>query len=352
MGKRTIALFLTVLMAASLAIGCGSSKHTTKSKKADDEVPEVELTETYALILSQSDNAYETKIEEGFIEVMETAGKSYTIDRPGQGTAEEQAKYVNKLISEKVSCIAVSPVDAEELAEPLQKALEAGIDVCAFDTPTTPDSRELFINQSGTEQISVTLMDAALDISGGIGDWAILSSQSSSSNESKWISAMRSTMKDEKYKDLNMVEIAYSDNQYQRAYDQTKSLLQNYPDLKTILVTDTDSIVAACEAVSDAESSVKVTGFGMPSKMSDYVGAAKVCPYFYLWNPIELGNLTAYVSIALRQEIITGELGEKFKAGEMGEFEVIESADTGTEIVVGYPYRFDEENIEEWKDQF
>ncbi len=349
--KKLLTLAMIAIMLVSTLGGCGS-KHATKSKKSDSEVPEIELTETYAMILPSSENAYDERIAGGFEDVMKQAGKQYVIERADKNPAKEQTEFVKGLIDERVSCIAISPSDADALKDVLKEAMKAGIDVCSFDAPTTPDSRELFINQTGTEQIAVTLMDAVLDISGGAGEWAILSSQSTAANQNKWIDAMHEMMKDDKYQKLEMVEIAYGDDQYQKTYDQTKSLLQNYPDLKVILVPTTNAITAVCEAVRDADASVKVTGFGLPSEMLDFVGGNNICPYFYLWNPIELGTLTAYVSIALHQGIITGELGERFKAGSSGEYEVTEAQDEGTEVIVGYPYKFDRSNINEWKDIF
>ncbi len=352
MNKRILAFGMAAVLTAAAVTGCGSAKHATKSSKTDSEVPEVELSEKYAFLLPDSDDPYDDKVAEGFQQIMETAGKEYELIRVSKNPVEEQKTYVEQLIEEKVACIAVNPADADELSDVLKQAMEAGIDVCAVETPTDPECRELFINPAGTQQIAVTMMDAVLDISGGSGEWAVLSSQSTAVTENTWIDAMRETMKDDKYADLEMVEIAYGDEQYQRTYDQTKSLLQNYPDLKVILVPTTTAIKAVCEAVKDSDSTVKVTGFGLPSEMTEYTGSNNICPYFYLWNPLDLGELTAYVSIALHQGVITGELGEKFKAGDMGEFEVTEAQDKGTEVIVGYPYRFDSSNIDEWSEIF
>ena len=86
--------------------------------------------------------------------------------------------------------------------------------------------------------------------------------------------------------------------------------------------------------------------------MAEYIGDddAHSCPYMYLWNPIELGNLAAYTSIALVNGDITGAAGDTFTAGDMGDYEVVDAADGGTEIILGPPFKFDPSNIDEWKD--
>ncbi len=338
------ALWTAVL---SMLTACGA-KHVTKKQNQTQDDSADQKTEKYAMVLPESQNAYYDKLAKGFSEVMEKEEKPYSIFEADGNPVQKQEEIIQSLIEEDVSCIAIAPADANAIEDILKEAMQAGIDICSFDSPATPTSRELFINQTGTEQIAVTLMDSVLDISGGMGEWAILSSQSNASGQNEWIDAMKEIMEDEKYHDLEMVEIAYADEQYQRAYDQTKSLLQNYPDLKVIVVTTTDAIAAVCEAVRDAAANVKVTGFGLPSEMQGFVGSTNICPYFYLWNPSKIGELTAYVSMALHRGVITGALGEKFTVGGFGEYEVTKAKDDGTEIIVGYPYKFDEDNISQW----
>ena len=85
--------------------------------------------------------------------------------------------------------------------------------------------------------------------------------------------------------------------------------------------------------------------------MAEYIGddEAHSCPYMYLWNPLDVGSLGAYTSMALVEGTITGKAGDKFQAGEMGDYQVIEASDGGTEIILGPPFKFDSTNIAEWK---
>jgi rhamnose transport system substrate-binding protein len=60
-----------------------------------------------------------------------------------------------------------------------------------------------------------------------------------------------------------------------------------------------------------------------------------------------LGTLSAYATIALVNEDITGALDETFTAGDLGDYTITEADDGGTEIVLGLPLEFNSENIEE-----
>jgi rhamnose transport system substrate-binding protein len=65
---------------------------------------------------------------------------------------------------------------------------------------------------------------------------------------------------------------------------------------------------------------------------------------FALWNPEELGYLSAYTAQALANGDITGEEGDTFTAGDLGEYEV--GAD-GV-VVLGDPTVFDSSNIDDF----
>ena len=82
--------------------------------------------------------------------------------------------------------------------------------------------------------------------------------------------------------------------------------------------------------------------------MAEYIenGAS---PYMFLWNPIDVGYLSAYTATALVDGEITGGADELFSAGRLGAYTIVEAGDGGTEILLGAPFRFDPSNIDEWK---
>lgn len=343
--------FMILLLSCTLCLSaCGKSK--SKSKKKDGEAIDITIQneECYAIITKSAGNAYNDHVAQGFSKIVESAGKQAYVYQPEKATAKEQIEVIKELVKNEVSCIAIAPVDADALESALKDAIEAGIPVISFDTPANPDSRLLNVNQSGTNEIAETLMEAVYDVAKGGGYWAIISSYSTSANQNAWISAMGDIGKENKrYEKLGLVEIAYGDDDYQKSYDQTISLLKKYPDLKAICAPTTVGIQAAAAAIKDAGSSVKVVGLGLPSEMAGYVREGSICPYFYMWNPTYLGQMTAYVSMAFGSRKITGEEGEQLKAEHNAVYEVQEALDGGTEIVVGKPFKYDKSNIDEWE---
>ena len=303
-----------------------------------------------ALVAKSAGNAFFEIAADAFEETVTAEGGTVEKVYPEAATADAQIKALDNLISQDFDAICISANDVNALQAKLEEAMDEGIKVSCFDSAPNKDSRQVFVNQAGTVAVGQALMDAVLDIAGGEGQWAILSATSQAANQNAWIDAMKKIMEeDEKYSKLELVEVAYGDDEPQKSTDHTAALLEKYPDLKVICAPTTVGIAAAAKYLQDNESACKLTGLGLPSEMIEYTGAddAHSCPYFYLWDMVGLGNLSAYSTIALINGDITGALDETFTAGDMGEYTITEADDGGTEIVLGLPLQFNSDNIEE-----
>ncbi|MBO5551291.1 MAG: rhamnose ABC transporter substrate-binding protein [Lachnospiraceae bacterium] len=361
-------------MTATLLAGCGSGAAETAAPAAAEEAAPAEEsapaaaeaedsaadsaadgTKTFAIVTKSAGNPYNEKEASGFQEAIEGEGYVCVVQHPEAATPDAQISVIQSLISQGVDAICIAGNDENALQSALTDAMNQGIAVSCLDSKVNKDSRATFVNQAGTDEIGLALMDAVYDLSGGEGDWAILSATSQAANQNAWIDSMKKLMEsDSKYAKLNLVEVAYGDDEPQKSTDQTQALLQNYPELKVICAPTTVGIAAAAKVLQDQKSPVKLTGLGLPSEMAEYIGDddAHSCPYMFLWNPIDVGRLGAYTSIALANGDITGAAGEKFTAGDMGEYTVVDAADGGTEIILGPPFKFDPSNIGEWKDVY
>ncbi len=303
-----------------------------------------------ALVGKSAGNAFFEIAAASFKEAGEGEGATIDVVYPEAATADAQIKVLDNLISQQPDAICISANDFNALQAKLEEAMDAGIKVSSFDSAPNPASRQVFVNQAGTVAVGQALIDAVYDMAGGEGQWAILSATSQATNQNAWIDAMKKLAEDEKYAKLELVEVAYGDDEPQKSTDQTQALLDNYPDLKVICAPTTVGIMAAAKLVQDKpDCNVKITGLGLPSEMLEYTGAddAHSCPYFYLWDMQLLGKLSAYATIALINGDITGAEGESFTVEGLGDFSITAADDGGTEIVQGLPLQFNADNIEE-----
>lgn len=388
--KKKLSIILCVLMAAVFMFSaCSSSSDTSSSSEsasseasesasaeatkeateapseeasseATEEASEEASTEasssgkggTFAIIAKSTGNPYNDKETEGFTKAIEEGGDNYKVivRAPDQPTAEGQIDIIQELIAQGVDSITIAANDTDALQPVITQAREQGIAVSAVDSATNPESRQVFCNQAGTELIAQALMDAVYDMTGGEGEFAILSATSQATNQNSWIEAMQALMEsDSKYEKLDLVKIAYGDDLRDKSVSETEALLQTYPDLKCIVAPTTVGIAAAGKVLTDKNlaGKVKLTGLGLPSEMAEYI-KNDVCPYMFLWNPIDLGYLSGYTARALVDGEITGAVGDKFSAGDLGDYEVVDAADGGTEIILGPPFEFNPDNIDEW----
>ena len=373
MKKKVISIFVSMAMICGMLAGCGSSSTasvsavsgaagstTVSSKTSDASASDAALTtdsvsgKTFAIVAKCAGNPYMDTQSSGFKKVIEAAGATCIIKEPEAATADAQVSMIQSLISQGVSSITISANDENALQSALQDAMTAGIKVSCLDSKVNAASRATFCNQASTEGIGKVLAEAVYDITGGSGQWAILSATSQATNQNAWIDAMKSVMKDDKYKNLELVEVAYGDDEPQKSTDQTQALLSKYPDLKVICSPTTVGMTAAAKVLQDQKSSVKLTGLGLPSEMAEYIGNddSHSCPYMYLWNPEQLGELSGYTAIALVEGKITGAVGDKFTAGDLGDYTLTDAGDGGSEIILADPMKFDSSNINDWKDVF
>ena len=306
--------------------------------------------EKIALVGKSAGNAFFEIAAEAFVAEAEAQGATVDVVYPETATADAQIKVLDNLISQQPDAICIAANDVNALQAKLEEAMDAGIKVSSFDSAPNKDSRQIFVNQAGTVAVGQALLDACYDLTGGEGQYAILSATSQASNQNAWIDAMKTIAEgDEKYANLELVEVAYGDDEPQKSTDQTAALLEKYPDLKVICAPTTVGIAAAAKYLQDNGSSVKLTGLGLPSEMVEYTGDddAHSCPYFYLWDMQGLGKLSALSTLALINGDITGAEGETFTAGDMGEYTITVADDGGTEIVLGQPLEFNPDNVAE-----
>ncbi|MDR0589463.1 MAG: rhamnose ABC transporter substrate-binding protein [Spirochaetaceae bacterium] len=306
--------------------------------------------ERHAGVFRSMGNPYVEKEMSGWEDGIREQGFTAIARAPDTPTVEAQIQLVDQLIAQRVSSIAIAANDLDALQPVLTKAMSQGIKVYSLDAAVNPQSRMTHVNQADSEKIGITLVEAAYDICGGAGEIAILSATSQASNQNLWIDYMKKELEKPKYTNLKLIKVAYGDDLRDKSVSETEALLLSYPNLKCIVAPTTVGIAAASKVISDQrlQGKVFVTGLGLPSEMSEYIDNG-ACPYMYLWNPIDVGYLSAYVATALSSGKISGKAGEQFSAGRLGNYTIVAAPDGGTEILLGPPYKFDKANIGEWK---
>ena len=340
--KRVLALALSVVLSLSVFAGCGKTSDT--GSKTDSNAKKV-----FALVAKDVNNPYMKKMYEGFETACKELGAEPLYKGPERATPEKQIEIINQLVAQNVSLIAIAANDSNALQPALKNAMSKGIKVLSLDSAVNKDSRMVHIQQADPEKIGRGLIQAAYEMTNGNGGIAILSATAQATNQNLWIDWMKKELEQnaDKYKNTPLVKIAYGDDDPTKSTNETTALLAD-PNIKVIIAPTTVGMLAAGKVLQDKKSSVKLTGLGLPSEMAPFIEGG-VCPWMYLWNPVDIGYLAAFSGDALVKGTITGKEGDKLTSGKLGEKVVTKAADGGTEIMLGDPFKFDKDNIGEWK---
>ena len=286
--------------------------------------------------------AQEAATEIGGVEVIYTG--------PTTPTAEGQIEIIRSLIAQKVDGIIISANDPDSLVTITSRAMKRGIPVMSFDSGISEKGRIVHLAPSDSKFIGyqqVELMGQAIDFKG---EFAIVSASSQATNQNEWIGYMKEALEqDAKYKDMKLVAVTYGDDQTDKSYREAQALIRKYPELKGIEAPTSVGFPASGKAVIDEDKVGKifVTGLGLPSEVAGYV-KKDVVKNFALWNPVDLGYSAVYIMKGLIEKQVSGKNGEAVKAGRMGEITV---RDDGL-MVMGEPFVFNGDNIDEWSQVF
>jgi len=337
--KKTRAGALIALTAAAALVLTGCAVDSGSGGESTDGGGSDNLSITF--LPKNLGNPYFDTSSAGAKEAIEEFDGTFAEVGPAEATPDAQVSYINTLTQQGVGAIAVSANDPEAICDALNEARDAGIKVVTFDSDTNPDCRDLFINQATAEGIAKVQVDEITKQIGDEGEIAILSASANATNQNAWIDLMKADL-EANHPNVKLVDVVYGDDDDQTSFDKTAALLQTHPNLKGIVSPTTVGIAAAARYLSTSEYKGKValTGLGTPNQMREYVEDGTVTS-FALWNPADLGYLAAFASKALIEGDITGETGDKFEAGKLGEHEVGEDG----VVLLGDPYVFDAENI-------
>lgn len=346
--RKLLALGLTAIIGATMMAGCGGGGGSTTSQSSDGS----SASGTYAFVAKDVQNPYMQKVYDGFEKACKEIGAEPLYKGPEAATPEKQIEIINQLVAQNVAGIAIAAKDADALQPALTEAMDAGIKVISLDSAVNKDSRQTHIQQADPEKIGRGLIQAAYEMVDGNGGIAVLSATAQATNQNLWIEWMKKELEEnpEKYANTPLVKVAYGDDDPTKSTSETQALLTD-SSIKVIIAPTTVGMLAAGKVLQDKQSDVKLTGLGLPSEMAPFIEDG-TCPWMYLWNPVDIGYLSGYTMDALVKGTITGDVGGSFNAGDLGEKKITEAADGGTEVMLGDPFKFDTENIAEWKEVY
>jgi rhamnose transport system permease protein len=225
-----------------------------------------------------------------------------------------------------------------------EAAAELGVELI-WDGPTgldaEPDARSFFVNQATAEGIGHALTDEAARLLGSRGEFAVITGALSAANQNEWIGHIKARLA-ERYPGLKLATIRPSDDDRDKAFAETQTVLRAFPNVKLVMAISAPAVPGAGEAVRQARrSDVKVIGLSLPNMNKPYVHEG-VVQTVMLWNTADLGYLTVQTGALMAQgKLQSG--AQSLEAGRLGTISI-----RGSEVILGPPLFFTKANIDKF----
>jgi rhamnose transport system substrate-binding protein len=345
--KRRAALAVASALAAVSLAACSGGAAPAGSTSASGSAPAPAGDLSITFIPKQLNNPY-TDVVLGGGKTGATAagfGKVQVVG-PLEASASSQVSFINAETQARTNAIVIAANDPDAVCPALKEARDAGAKIVAFDSDTNPDCRDMFISQVVSKDVAQIQTKLISEQIGGSGKIAILSATANATNQNEWIKYMKEDLaSNPAYKNIELVATVYGDDDDNKSFQEAQGLMQAHPDLKGIISPTTVGIAATARYLSTSQYKGKValTGLGLPNEMRAFVKDGTV-KEFALWDPAQLGYVASFAAKALVDGTITGKVGDKFTAGDLGERTIEE----GGIVIVGPPTVFNADNIDKY----
>jgi len=312
MARKRLMLLLALAIAAAVAVGIAASVGTAGSSKKSASYKVFLLPKFIGIPVFTQNGA-------GAKAAAKELGDTVTYNGPTEADATKQVPFIDNAVRQGYNAIIISANDPNTVAPALKRAMAKGVKVISYDGDVAPDARNVFVSPPSAKDIGFFQVEWIGSQIGYKGKIAILSATPTAANQNTWIKFMKQALRLPKYKGMQLVKVAYGNDNDTKSAQETQALLQAYPDLKGIISPTTVGVAAAARVLQQSKNCGKValTGLGLPSQMRAYIkaGCAKKVG---LWDEFKFGYAAMYAAHAVLEGKLTGKAGESFTAGKMG----------------------------------
>lgn len=341
-------LFKTLCIASALMVSAsGGAMAQAISLNGGEDVDMVLLPKFLGILVFDQANegAQEAHAE------LNNPGELLFVGPTPENSVAGQIEIMTTSATQGQGAVMLSNNAGDQIVPSAKAAQAAGTKIVTWDSPIpSGEGEDVFVAQVDFGSIGEVMADMALSILGGEGQMAILSATPDAANQNAWIASLKEVLAaDAKYSGIELVDTVYGDDQSEVSYNRALALVDKYPDLGLIMSPTTVGIQASSKAMQDEGlcDQVKVSGLGLPSEMLSYTlnGCA---PEFALWDFRDLGYLTYYTAYGMATGQLSGEIGETFTAGRMGDYTIEEDPGRpGSKRILMGPFTvYTSENVE------
>jgi ribose transport system substrate-binding protein len=238
-----------------------------------------------------------------------SAGKEYQANLIILAPEEEndyqmQKQYIEEAVKMKPDVIALAPIQYSEMTDTVRKIKDAGIKLILIDSKIDEDLEETYIgtnNRTAGLQMGKKMRDYVNKDS----KIAIVSHVKGSSTAMEREAGLREGLGD--YED-RIEAVLYSNSDYRQAYEKTKELMREHPDINLIAGLNLYSTVGVARAIKELNLNreVNIVGFDNDIEGIQYLEEG-IIDTLIVQKPFNMG----YLGIQTAVESVRGNKMEK-----------------------------------------
>jgi len=299
MNNRMITCFLLLLCAAFLA-ACGAGARTSTANGGNNAATNAAAKEIKLAFVTNNASDYWTIARKG-VEKADGELNDVKVEfkMPGEGTAAEQKRIIDDIISVGVQGIAISPVDPDNQTQLINDTAKKAL-VITQDSDAPSSDRSMYI---GTDNVAAgrqagDLVKEALPNGGKI---MVFVGKSDARNAAERFQGLKEALQGSK---VEIIDIRTDDTDRARAKTNAADTLTKYPDIAGMVGLWSYNGPAILNAVKDAGKldKVKIICFDEEDETLAGVKAGSIFATV-VQQPYEFG----YQSVILMSKIIKGD---------------------------------------------
>jgi rhamnose transport system substrate-binding protein len=335
--RRFVVLSLILVLAMVLTACVAPTPVPTPAPAAEAEpaggAEEAAQPLRIAYIPQNTGNPYFERINRGFQDTCAELGCEVTFTAPATAEATAQIPFIQEQVQRGIDVLAIQANSVDALNSILDDVRAQGILVIATNADITGNEshRDAAVLAVDFNQVGRQMLDSLYDQMGGQGKFAIISATTDAPAQRQFIEEPNGVKdllaNDPKYKDMELLEIAYGDDVPQKSLTECEALLAKYPDLDAIMAPTTVAVAAAAQCVESAgvypggpnaqDGGVIVYGLGTPNQMAPFL-RSDVVQGVDLWDPASMGITVVHLAKGLKDGTIQLGEGNTFEVPGLG----------------------------------
>lgn len=257
-----------LLAATTVSFGLGSSSGAAAESKF-----QCEPGETYVMNVMVSAHPYWVPVYQGFKQAAAAMGcETVFSGTPDYDIAKQIASFEQDLIK-KPAGVLLHPMQSDPFIEPINAAIDSGIQVVTFAADSPNSKRTAYITSDNLAEAKFAAEEIVKQV-GDSAEYAVLENPGQSNHDLR-VTALIDYM-EKNYPNMKLVGRQASNQDSNAAYKATASMLQANPNLAALWIPEAGSAEGAVTAVLEAKAKVLIMHADVTPTTLEHIKAGNI----------------------------------------------------------------------------